>query len=74
LKSHPAHIGKLPKQNDHEWNAVKIDGRWKLIDVTWASGSVSTQTGKFVPEFNDAYYGTAPEVFFSTIFLTTSVF
>lgn len=63
-KSHPTHIGKLPKQNDHEWNAVKIDGRWKLIDVTWASGCVSTQTGKFVPEFNDAYYGTAPEVFF----------
>lgn len=63
-KSHPTHIGKLPKQNDHEWNAVKIDGRWKLIDVTWASGSVSTQTGKFIPEFNDAYYGSAPEVFF----------
>lgn len=63
-KSHPVHIGKLPKASDHEWNAVKIDGRWKLIDVTWASGSVSTQTGKFISEFNDAYFGTAPEVFF----------
>lgn len=63
-KSHPTHIGRLPTRSDHEWNAVKIDGRWKLIDVTWASGSVSTQTGKFIPEFNEAYYGTAPEVFF----------
>jgi len=63
-KSHPMHIGKLPRVSDHEWNAVKVDGRWKLVDVTWASGSVNTQTGKFLPEFNGGYFGTAPEVFF----------
>ena len=63
-KAHPANIGKLPKASDHQWNAVKIGNQWKLIDVTWASGSVSTETGKFVSEFNDAYFFTAPEVFF----------
>jgi hypothetical protein len=63
-KAHPANIGMLPKASDHQWNAVKINGQWKFIDVTWASGSVSTETGKFVPEFNDAYFFTAPEVFF----------
>lgn len=63
-KAHPAHIGKLPKADDHEWNAVKIGNDWKLIDVTWASGSVSTETGKFLSEFNDAYFFTSPEVFF----------
>jgi transglutaminase superfamily protein len=63
-KAQPSHIGKLPNVGDHEWNAVKIGNHWKLIDVTWASGSVSTETGKFVPDFNDAYFFTAPEVFF----------
>jgi len=63
-KAQPSHIGKLPHVGDHEWNAVKIANQWKLIDVTWASGSVSAETGKFVPEFNDAYFFTAPEVFF----------
>jgi len=63
-KAHPVHIGKLPQGSDHQWNAVKIGNEWKLIDVTWASGSVSTETGKFVPEFNDAYFFTSPEIFF----------
>ena len=63
-KAHPANIGKLPKASDHEWNAVKIGNQWKLIDVTWASGSVDTQTGKFTQDFNDGYFFTEPEVFF----------
>jgi hypothetical protein len=63
-KAHPVNIGKLPQGSDHQWNTVKIGNEWKLIDVTWASGSVSTETGKFVPEFNDAYFFTAPDVFF----------
>jgi len=63
-KTHLAHIGKLPTAKDHVWNAVKIGEEWKLIDVTWASGSVNTQTGKFVPQFNDAYFFTNPEIMF----------
>jgi len=63
-KTHPSHIGKLPKASDHVWNAVKVGDDWKLIDVTWASGAVNTQSGKFVPEFNDAYFFTNPEVMF----------
>lgn len=63
-KAHPANIGKLPQASDHQWNAVRINNQWKLIDVTWASGSVSTETGKFVADFNDAYFFTEPEVFF----------
>ena len=63
-KAHPSHIGKFPKADDHEWNAVKIGNEWKLVDVTWASGSVSMETGKFQSEFNDGYFFTNPEVFF----------
>jgi hypothetical protein len=63
-KSHPTAIGKLPIASDHAWNAVKIGDNWKFIDVTWASGAVSNQTGKFVSKFNDAYFFTAPDIFF----------
>lgn len=63
-KAHPSQIGKLPKANDHEWNAVKIGDKWQLIDVTWASGSVSMETGKFMSDFNDGYFFTKPELFY----------
>lgn len=63
-KSHPTHIGKLPTSSDHIWNAVKIDGKWQLIDVTWASGSVDSGTGRFVSRFNPGYFFTSPELFF----------
>lgn len=63
-KSHPAHIGKLPTAADHIWNAVKIDGQWKFIDVTWGSGGVDSESGKFVNRFNPGYFFTNPDVFF----------
>ncbi|SDK01119.1 transglutaminase domain-containing protein [Flavobacterium noncentrifugens] len=63
-KTNLAQIGKLPKASDHVWNAVKIGESWKLIDVTWASGAVNTQSGKFISQFNDAYFFTNPEVMF----------
>lgn len=40
-KSHPAHIGAAPGASDHAWNAVKIGGEWKLLDATWAAGTVT---------------------------------
>jgi hypothetical protein len=44
----------------HAWNAVKVDGVWKLLDVTWASnedGSV-----------NDGFFLVAPEEFIHSHF------
>lgn len=63
-KSHPTHIGKLPTSADHIWNAVRINGKWQMIDVTWGSGSVNSATGKFVNKFNDGYFFTDPNLFF----------
>ena len=63
-KIHETQIGKLPKASDHAWNAVKIDGKWKLLDATWGAGVVDTNQQKFKPEFNDAYFFTDPEKFF----------
>jgi transglutaminase/protease-like cytokinesis protein 3 len=44
---------------DHEWNAVKLDGDWYLMDLTWAS----TTAQKGVP--NDFYFLTDPQAFVS---------
>lgn len=63
-KTHPTQIGVLPEASDHMWNAIKVQGKWQLIDVTWASGSVDINTGKFVSKFNDGYFFTQPTVFF----------
>lgn len=63
-KSHPTHIGKLPTASDHAWNAVKIDGEWKLLDVTWAAGTVTGERPVFKFKFNDKYFFSNPDVFF----------
>ena len=34
--------GKKFKDTNHAWNAVKIDGTWQLLDVTWGSSESET--------------------------------
>jgi hypothetical protein len=34
----PDNIGRQHRIGNHAWNAVKIDGDWKLIDLTWTDG------------------------------------
>lgn len=63
-KSHPAHIGKRPGNSDHAWNAVKIGGEWRLIDVTWGAGTAVGDNPKFVFKFNDKYFFGSPDLFF----------
>lgn len=60
----PADIGKLPTQSNHAWNAVKIDGQWKLIDVTWGSGGITGKSKNFGFKFDDNYFFTKPNAFF----------
>jgi transglutaminase/protease-like cytokinesis protein 3 len=45
----------------HAWNAVKIDGKWFLLDATWDAGHVSGRT--FTKQYNTNYLFTPPEVF-----------
>jgi Transglutaminase-like superfamily len=47
---------------NHTWNAVYIDSSWHLLDVTWASGSVSW-AGEYIKQYNDFYFLTPPEDF-----------
>jgi len=67
-KTNLTQIGKLPGASDHAWNAVKINGSWKLVEPTWASGVVDPAKRVFTPKFNDGYFFTPPDVFVFTHF------
>ena len=54
---------KLPKGTDHAWNAIKIDGQWRLLDATWAAGYADEEVTKFTADFQPGYFLTAPEWF-----------
>ncbi len=45
----------------HAWSAVKLDGRWRLVDTTWDAGYVSADG--FHKRYRTEYFLTPPEVF-----------
>lgn len=47
---------------NHTWNAVAIENKWYLLDVTWASGFVS-YNNEFIRQYNNFYFFTPPELF-----------
>jgi transglutaminase/protease-like cytokinesis protein 3 len=54
--------GKMPAIN-HAWNAVKLNGQWKLMDATWASGEASENCDTILRIFSPFYFFPDPEVF-----------
>lgn len=56
-------FSKLSKKPNHAWNAVKIDGQWRLADVTWAAGYTDRPVKKFTAYFQPGYFLTPPERF-----------
>ena len=57
--------GQSLGNSDHAWNAVRIDGKWKLFDVTWAAGYGRGVNGKLVSvrQFDDYWFDTRPDEF-----------
>lgn len=50
---------------DHAWNAVRLDGDWALLDVTWGS-SLIQGSNDFVQAYREGYFLTTPEKFVLT--------
>ena len=46
---------------DHAWNAIKIEGKWQLVDNTWGAGY--TKNGEFIRKFQPFYFLTPPQIF-----------
>jgi Transglutaminase-like superfamily len=53
--------GQHEHGESHAWNAVKLHGRYYLVDATWDSGSVDGT--KFTKGYTTDYYLTPAEVF-----------
>lgn len=47
---------------NHAWNAVKINGSWRLMDPTWGAGYLG-RDGKYHRWFDDHYFMTPPDQF-----------
>lgn len=50
---------------NHAWNAVKIEGEWKLLDPTWGAGYID-QNRKFVKAPSKEWLFVPPEIFLYT--------
>jgi hypothetical protein len=51
---------RFPATN-HAWNAVRINGQWRLFDSTWGAGYVDG--AKFVKRYSELWFDTPPELF-----------
>lgn len=47
---------------NHAWNAVKIAGKWELLDATWGAGTV-VNGQQFRQVFQPGYFFTEPKLF-----------
>lgn len=65
-------IGKAPRSANHAWNAVKLNNKWQLLDVTWASGNTDPEVKKFTKSFKEGYFLTPPESFILNHYPTDS--
>src|SRR5262249_47757666 len=47
---------------NHAWNAVRLDGRWHLLDATWGAGSPGPM-GAYDKQFEEFFFLTPPDLF-----------
>lgn len=57
-------------KSNHIWNAVKINGKWKLVDATWGQGFLKEKDGRTInyKQFSDFWFATEPYQFLFTHF------
>lgn len=60
-KRFPSEIGRIRRNSNHAWNAVRIEDDWFLIDATWSTGN-SMYNEKFF-RFSDTYFMINPKNF-----------
>lgn len=68
LKTNIADVRGKKLLKNHVWNAVQIEGNWKLLDVTLASGYWSVRYNRFVKKFSAYHFLTPPSEFIKTHF------
>ncbi len=51
--------GNINRKIGHAWNAVKVNGTWKLYDATWGAGYV-VEGKRFDKEYKPQWYAVEP--------------
>jgi hypothetical protein len=46
--------GQKITRSNHAWNAVKVDGQWRLVDSTWGAGALGDK--KFIKRYRDYFF------------------
>lgn len=57
--------GDAFEDTDHAWNAVKIDGAWKIYDATWGQGSATEDSRgrlKSSKKFDEQWFHVDPKI------------
>jgi hypothetical protein len=67
-------IGRQDISSNHAWNMVLIDGKWRLVDVTWGEGYFDQSKGKLTKDFTPIYFDMAPKYFFAKHFPDSGTF
>ena len=57
-------LDQKPRTENHEWNAIKLNGKYYLCEVTWGSGKV--QNNKFIRNYNTFFFCCPPNIFIMT--------
>lgn len=73
-KTRLADIGRKNTASNHAWNTALIDGKWRLIDVTWGQGYYDGNKGRMVKDFDPAYFDMKPDYFFAKHFPDSETF
>jgi hypothetical protein len=60
-KSYGTVQGTHFEKPNHAWNAIKVDGEWRMIDVTWGAGYV--KEGKYSKVLSETFFLAPPEQF-----------
>ncbi len=53
---------------NHTWNTVFLDGRWQLLDASWASGYISRDRNEFIRDYDAKYFLSDPRFFITDHF------
>lgn len=63
IKGYAKAYGHAPgtrfEKPNHAWNAIRINGQWKLVDATWGAGYV--RNGRYVKVLTETFFLASPE-------------